>query len=592
MSFKYTAAPVPAVPAVSANDFLDSIGINTHIAQGADNPTNVATSLTYTGIRNVRDEAKSAYINSYLTVHNQTGAQFVLGFSGPNDAAMTTMLDMSRQLANADALLALEGPNEPNNWAVTYQGQTSTTLGDFLPVAKWQRDFYAQATADAVLKDYPVFASSLAGGSEPNNVGLQYLTIPTPLPSGVLMPTGTKYADFANTHNYVSRNPQLGIRDNQSWLSMSPGLDHLGSGLYTEYGLTWRAKFNGYTLTQLETLPRVATETGWYTQVKGSQAYPITEVQQGKLFLNLYLAAYKRGWSATFIYMLHDNASQGYWGLYHTDWTAKPSATYLHNMTTILADTVSFTPGSLNYSIPSQPATVHDLLIQKSDGKFMLAVWNEKATGSNAVTVNLGGTYTTVKVYDPTVGTSAQQTLSNVSSVPLTLSDHPVIIEVPGAVGSGTPFVTGQTLGGLRNNYTASLGFKFTVGSSPITVTELGRWVVSGNTQTHTVKLVLASSGADVSGGSVSVATAGAPAGQFKYAALAAPVTLSANTAYYVVSRETNGGDQWCNPGPLTYNTSVATMNGLVSSATHTAPWSTGGPANNSYIPVSFKTTP
>jgi hypothetical protein len=36
----------------------------------------------------------------------------------------------------------------------------------------------------------------------------------------------------------------------------------------------------------------------------------------------------------------------------------------------------------------------------------------------------------TVKVYDPTTGTSAGQTLHGVTSVPLTLSDHPVVIEI------------------------------------------------------------------------------------------------------------------------------------------------------------------
>ena len=73
---------------------------------------------------------------------------------------------------------------------------------------------------------------------------------------------------------------------------------------------------------------------------------------------------------------------------------------------------------------------MHDLLLQKSNGKFELVVWSEKAGGTNSVTVHLGATYASVKVYDPTVGTSPTQTLGNVGSVPLTLSDHPVVIEI------------------------------------------------------------------------------------------------------------------------------------------------------------------
>ena len=40
------------------------------------------------------------------------------------------------------------------------------------------------------------------GGAEVDNVGLQFLTIPAG--AATIMPIGTKYADYANTHNYVT----------------------------------------------------------------------------------------------------------------------------------------------------------------------------------------------------------------------------------------------------------------------------------------------------------------------------------------------------------------------------------------------------
>src|SRR5260221_14182576 len=54
---------------------------------------------------------------------------------------------------------------------------------------------------------------------------------------------------------------------------------------------------------------------------------------------------------------------------------------------------------------------------------------------------------------------------------------------------NGTPFITGETLGILYNNTSNKDDFEFTVGDSPVTVTSLGRWVVFGNTGTHTVDL-------------------------------------------------------------------------------------------------------
>ena len=88
-------------------------------------------------------------------------------------------------------------------------------------------------------------------------------------------------------------------------------------------------------------------------------------------------------------------------------------------------------PGKLNYAIPDEPTTVHDMLLQKSDGAFQLIVWSEKDKGTNNVTVNLGKTYVPVKVYDPTVGTTPVQTLASINSLMLTFSDHPVIISLP-----------------------------------------------------------------------------------------------------------------------------------------------------------------
>ncbi len=57
-------------------------------------------------------------------------------------------------------------------------------------------------------------------------------------------------------------------------------------------------------------------------------------------------------------------------------------------------------------------------------------MWSEKAEGTNSVTVDLGAAHPSVKVYDPTTGTTPTQTFTDTRSVSLTLSDHPVVIEL------------------------------------------------------------------------------------------------------------------------------------------------------------------
>jgi hypothetical protein len=148
--------------------------------------------------------------------------------------------------------------------------------------------------------------------------------------------------------------------------------------------------------------------------------------------------------------------------------------------------------------------------------------------------------------------------------------------------------VTGYTVTNrpLRNNVSGWVGMKFTAGPSGMTVSSLGRLFVAGNSGTHTIKLVRASDGTDVPGASVALSMAGGSAGLFSYASLASPITLQPNTAYYLVSQETLGGDQWYDYGAIS-TTSAATVNNAVYSAN--GAWFLVGGPNQSYVPPNLK---
>jgi len=589
--------------AVPANDFLNSIGVNTHISQGYSEPS-YEPMLNYTGIRNIRDGNIASPPTKYITLHTNTGVR--IDICGSN---LSGVISTGTALANVDALLSIEGPNEPNNFPIHYpvggpqgggfslpnswkltsnvfsgtapatagvyainmtaanangtghatvtvivtgtagssvpaitntvpaisgtigqaisytitasnsptgylalglppglsvntssgaitgtptqNGIATVTLGainasgtgyafltittggtstapvvtssptksvtvngtfsytiaatnspttysatpSWVPVAQYQADLYASVHSNPALTGYPVLHVS-EGGAEQNNVGMQWLTIPAG--SGCIIPDGTQLADYANPHNYVCGNGTNHYVDNQAWNAADPAQNIAGvDGLYGEYDVTWSKGYHGYSGTTTPTitnLPRVTTETGWVT---GTAAGQLTQDQQARMFMNVYLSAFARNWSSTFIYeMVDDQGGTGKWGFY-SGTIPKTSGTYMHNFTTILSDTNSIaSPGSLAISIPSQPATVHDLLLQKYDGTYSLVVWDEHPMGSGTdnVSVTLGGTFASVNVFDPTVGTTATQTLTNVSSVPLTLTDHPVIISIPAPV--------------------------------------------------------------------------------------------------------------------------------------------------------------
>ena len=176
------------------------------------------------------------------------------------------------------------------------------------------------------------------------------------------------------------------------------------------------------------TLPRVTTETGWVTSGSGA----ITQEQQGRIFLNLYLSAFKQGFSYTFIYMLRDDPSQGYWGLFDTSYTPKKSGTYLHNLTTILAGSGTRTPGKLDYSdrvgardrARSAAAEERRHVRSRRVGRAAerrVATWSRSTSARRA----RRSPCTTRRR-----ARRRRRRCTSVSSVALTLSDHPVVIEL------------------------------------------------------------------------------------------------------------------------------------------------------------------
>ncbi len=419
-------APTTAVPVTA---FLDSVGVVTTFPDRGQPLAKTVEMVRYCGFRWVRGgiegltERGPTTVQTYLDLHEQTGARFSWGLvSGGSD--LKKLVETARPLAKAGALLAFEGNNEPNNWGVTYQGKKGGGRAPtWLPVARLQRDLYEAVKGDPVLKKYPVWSLS-ENGAQVDNVGLQFLTIPRG--ARTLMPDGTRYADCANVHNYIYHPASPGLGDNKTWNAADPTSACKVDGLFGNYGVTWAKHFRGYSEEELLALPRVTTETG--CTIGGA----ITEEVHALNLLSMYLAQFKRGWGHTAVYLLRDRTDEGgnqAFGFFKPDYTPRKAAVYLHNLTTILADRGTLArPGRLAYSLAEQPPTVHEMLLQRSDGTFLLVVWGERLKGSDEVTVRLGEAFPEVKVYDPTVGAKPTQVLRGVRSLKLTLSDHPLVV--------------------------------------------------------------------------------------------------------------------------------------------------------------------
>jgi len=437
-SFSSASAQTPG----SAFAFLNSIGINIHIDQGVPYQ-NYIPMLQYTGIKQFRTGGFP--IASVIALCQITGAKAdVTGIGGFQEIIRAAM-----RIAEAGCLTAVEGTNEPNNFPFHYPSPAGPLTGgsnSWMGVAQGTAQMYEWVKAgtcgkadcgEAVpaLQGTPVFGTS-ESGAETDNVGLQYMTIPAPAPADVLMPAGTRYSDYMNAHNYVANNCHT-LTDNQAWNASDPERNiPCFDGAYGEWGVTWNKKFQGYPPSQMASIPRVTTETGWGTCGNGS----LSEVKQAAILLDTYFDQFARGWSFTYWYEMRDNegGDTSCEGIYNADGTPKLAAVALHNLTAMLADPHPGTSAAadLSYTIPAEATvpTVHDMLLTKSDGSLWVAVWDERAAGSDQVTVNFAAPHATIEVYDPMIAgmtvPAPVQTLSNANTVSLTLSDHPVLISV------------------------------------------------------------------------------------------------------------------------------------------------------------------
>ncbi|MFL1684720.1 MULTISPECIES: T9SS type A sorting domain-containing protein [Bacteroidales] len=412
---------------VAANDFLNTLGINSSLWTRSEKLDKVIECIKYCGFRWVRSGSMEDYsIEKYRRLYEETGAKVSYGGAPPK------VIEEGKELASIGVLLAFEGPNEPNNWTVEFEGEIGGGSGTWLPVAKYQANLYESVKAEPELAKYPVFGVSEVGGMV-DNVGLQYLTIPEG--ANTMMPDGTRFADYFNIHNYVTHPGWWGLHDNQTWVAASPYSDCRVDGLYGNQCVLWHKKWKGLSEQEVASLPRVTTETG--TTI--NDEYDIDEEMQAKLLTNLYLAQYKRGWSYTAVYLLSDRTDEGgnqTFGFYkrgYPDYKPRQAAHYMHNFTTILADDAhaSTQAGGISYYIQgNNNNTVHDLLLRKSNGRYFLIIWGENyKSAASEISIQLDKKYGTIKVYDITKGINATKIYTDTDVVPLSVKDYAFILE-------------------------------------------------------------------------------------------------------------------------------------------------------------------
>ena len=153
-------------------------------------------------------------------------------------------------------------------------------------------------------------------------------------------------------------------------------------------------------------------------------------------------------------------------------------------------------------------------------------------------------------------------------------------------------YILTQTLGTLRNDYDGFVGFYFGTDANTPTVVALGRWKVAGNAQSHNLylyKLVDGGAG-DIQLGTVVVDMSAGSDASYIYVSLPSPVTLEAGVQYYVISQESNGGDEWYDSADTTadsFTSGIGTLQGNTFESALNA-WDNNQAAPAMFGPVNF----
>ena len=399
------------VSPLGASAFLQSLGINTHLGYPSTpyygQPQSVITALQYLGVHTIRNSPPGYDTDATTTATNQA-----LGIAGVHYDALlpgSGSINLPAILSGLATFLqtypgsvaAIEGPNEINAWPIRFAGALSTySAGNQLSQSLW-----SAVQSDPSLSAVPVYALTLSNGIPGVTSGTAQL--------GNLAP----YVTYGNAHVYACCSNNVWQRDMPYWLpifaQVTPGK------------------------------PIVLTETGYPTVPAN-----VDEIAAAKYNLNTLFENALNGLSRTYLFELvdlnsspADSNAEDHYGQFHDDWSPKAGATAIHNLTTILQGAGPGTNAtSLNYSVSGLPATGRSFLLGSNTG-FDLAIWVDATiyNPSNATdivaspytaTINLGATYSSVQVFDPLQGTTPIAVFNQVSAVPVSVTDHPVILQI------------------------------------------------------------------------------------------------------------------------------------------------------------------
>ena len=396
------ASPAPAP--LRCADFVDSIGVNTHLRYVATQYNDVGAviaAMKYAGFRYARDTAPDTHKPNALhyEAFARAGLSFCL-FWGVLRTMENALGDVGAlAAAHPGAVHALEGPNEITA-GFAYGG-----LAGVPAAQRFMADMRAGAARIPSLRRLPLvdFTSFAPAAGD---------------------------CDYANQHPYPKAGAQPRERIRNAWEK------YVGP----QGVMTGR--------------PMMFTEFGYHTLV-GKPTHPghwqgVNEERQAAMLINGWFDAAATGVSRVYVYQLLDGQpdrpgapnQENHFGLFRLDGSPKPAATAFKTLIALLEDrgpqARAFAPAPLGARVALE-RPLSCLALQASTGAAFLAFWNESPVWDPQAAAPIAIAPSTARVTLPRarpmtafdiVDHGRAQALGDAASATIAVGAHPVVLRV------------------------------------------------------------------------------------------------------------------------------------------------------------------
>ena len=402
----HPSARPESMPAARAADFLDSVGINVVVFDDRRHTEINLPRLEELGVRHIRVGLRAAE-----TVDYRGDGPILLERIkdlGKHGYQVTGIFNCWHTMEQFEAvceyllpegLYQVEGPNEP--W---HKQENFSWKGEGWPhgAKQFMEDMHSMIRGNPRLKHLPIVSFS---GSTTRYGSIEHLV------------------DFGNEHIYPA------------------------PGQAITSGDALAKKIERCRNTNYPNVPLQFTEMGYNSGEGKNPGYrPTSLSMQARGVPRLLLESYRHGLDRVFLYCLYARHDTGF-SLLHRDGSPKPAFEAVRDMLRLLSDdrpdATTFDPQPLGLAITSRSDTVHHLLLQRSDGVWLLCLWNDvpgwdpKAKRDLKqervpVTLKIAKAIQHIAAYEPlTRGTDAKKlSLTPDHALTIHIPDHPIILEL------------------------------------------------------------------------------------------------------------------------------------------------------------------